>query len=67
MGDSHMYPYRKYGIWGNSKTGKNDHGEAVEHKFLCVKVSFDHDIVDGAPAARFIHRFKRLVEQASGL
>jgi pyruvate/2-oxoglutarate dehydrogenase complex dihydrolipoamide acyltransferase (E2) component len=39
--------------------------ESREH--LCLTVSFDHDIVDGAPAARFIQGFKELVESGSGL
>jgi len=39
--------------------------ENREH--LCLTVSFDHDIIDGAPAARFIQRFKELVESGSGL
>jgi pyruvate/2-oxoglutarate dehydrogenase complex dihydrolipoamide acyltransferase (E2) component len=39
--------------------------ENREH--LCLTVSFDHDIVDGAPAARFIKRFRELVESGSGL
>ncbi|MFQ3662881.1 MAG: 2-oxo acid dehydrogenase subunit E2 [Chloroflexaceae bacterium] len=34
---------------------------------LCVTISFDHDVVDGAPAARFIHRFKELVEGCCGI
>jgi pyruvate/2-oxoglutarate dehydrogenase complex dihydrolipoamide acyltransferase (E2) component len=54
-------------IGGIVKRTELYHGEAVEHEFLFVTVSFDHDIVDGAPAARFIHRFKRMVEQAKGL
>ncbi len=29
--------------------------ETREH--LCLTVSFDHDIIDGAPAARFLHSF----------
>lgn len=43
----------------------NDHLENREH--LCLTISFDHDLTDGAPAARFIHRFKELVESGSGL
>ena len=31
-------------------------------KYMSVTVSFDHDVIDGAPAARFIHRLKKLVE-----
>ena len=38
-----------------------------DHEYLCITVSFDHDIIDGAPAARFIHRFKRLLERAEFL
>ena len=33
-----------------------------EKEFLCLTVSVDHDIVDGAPAARFIRQFMRLIE-----
>jgi hypothetical protein len=39
--------------------------EIREH--LCVTVSFDHDIVDGAPAARFTQQFRELVESGYGL
>jgi pyruvate/2-oxoglutarate dehydrogenase complex dihydrolipoamide acyltransferase (E2) component len=31
-------------------------------KVMSVTVSFDHDVVDGAPTARFIHQLKKLVE-----
>jgi len=34
----------------------------AKHEFLCVTVAFNHDVVDGAPAARFAQRFKELVE-----
>lgn len=36
-------------------------------QYLSVTVSFDHDIVDGAPAARFIQRLKELIERGDGL
>lgn len=42
-------------------------GEVQNHEFLCVTVSFDHDIVDGAPAARFIQGLKKQVEGGMGL
>ena len=43
-------------------------GDKVEnHEFLCVTVSIDHDLVDSAPAARFIHDFKELVEKSARL
>ena len=32
-------------------------GAFQEREYLCLTVSFDHDIVDGAPAARFTSRF----------
>ena len=42
-------------------------GRAEDREFLCVTVSVDHSIVDGAPAARFAARFKELLESAYGL
>lgn len=36
-------------------------------KYLSVTISFDHDVIDGAPAARFTHRLKKLVESGYGL
>ncbi|HCG62713.1 MAG TPA: dehydrogenase [Sphaerochaeta sp.] len=42
-------------------------GGVKQREFLCLTVSFDHDIVDGAPAARFIYRLKRMVERCEGL
>ena len=41
--------------------------EKIEnHEFLSITVSFDHDIVDGAPAARFVSRFTELIESVYG-
>lgn len=37
-------------------------GQLENREYLCVTISLDHDIVDGAPAARFIQRLKELVE-----
>jgi pyruvate/2-oxoglutarate dehydrogenase complex dihydrolipoamide acyltransferase (E2) component len=39
-------------------------GEVQEREHLCLTLSFNHDIVDGAPAARFTGRFAALL--ASG-
>jgi pyruvate/2-oxoglutarate dehydrogenase complex dihydrolipoamide acyltransferase (E2) component len=44
----------------------------VEHRvearqYLSLTVSFDHDVVDGAPVARFTERLRRLVEKGYGL
>lgn len=39
----------------------------VNREFLCLTISVDHDIVDGAPAARFIQRLKELIESGYGI
>jgi pyruvate/2-oxoglutarate dehydrogenase complex dihydrolipoamide acyltransferase (E2) component len=36
-------------------------------EFLSLTISFDHDIIDGAPAARFAGRLEELVESGYGL
>jgi pyruvate/2-oxoglutarate dehydrogenase complex dihydrolipoamide acyltransferase (E2) component len=42
-------------------------GEVVPRELLALTLSFDHDVVDGAPAARFTARFRELLSSASGL
>ena len=42
-------------------------GRLRDREFLHVTLTFDHDIVDGAPAARFAARLTELVESAAGL
>ncbi len=42
-------------------------GRIEAREYLCVTLSFDHDIIDGAPAARFANRFRELVEAGYGL
>jgi len=42
-------------------------GQLKMHEHLCLTLSFDHDIIDGAPAARFIRRFKAMIESGEGL
>jgi pyruvate/2-oxoglutarate dehydrogenase complex dihydrolipoamide acyltransferase (E2) component len=37
-------------------------GQLENRQVLCVTISFDHDLVDGAPAARFAHTLKELIE-----
>ncbi len=44
----------------------------IEHRievreYLSVTISFDHDVVDGAPAARFVQQLKELIEGSDGL
>ncbi len=42
-------------------------GQIAIREFLHVTVSFDHDITDGAPAARFVQQFKTLIESGYSL
>ncbi len=42
-------------------------GRIAIRELLCVTLSFDHDLVDGAPAARFVSRLKDLIESGYGL
>jgi pyruvate/2-oxoglutarate dehydrogenase complex dihydrolipoamide acyltransferase (E2) component len=48
------------------KPGVVDHRIEVR-QYMSVTVSFDHDVIDGAPAARFTQRLKDLIERADGL
>lgn len=42
-------------------------GEIVAREILDLTVSIDHDVVDGAPAARFVGELKSLIEEGYGL
>jgi pyruvate/2-oxoglutarate dehydrogenase complex dihydrolipoamide acyltransferase (E2) component len=42
-------------------------GQVENREHLCMTLAFDHDIVDGAPAARFAQHFKELLESGYGL
>jgi pyruvate/2-oxoglutarate dehydrogenase complex dihydrolipoamide acyltransferase (E2) component len=35
--------------------------KAVNREYLCLTISFDHNIVDGAPAARFVKQFTETI------
>jgi pyruvate/2-oxoglutarate dehydrogenase complex dihydrolipoamide acyltransferase (E2) component len=48
------------------KPGVVNHRVEVR-EYLSVTVSFDHDVIDGAPAARFSQRLKKLIESGFGL
>jgi pyruvate/2-oxoglutarate dehydrogenase complex dihydrolipoamide acyltransferase (E2) component len=41
--------------------------ELRNHPFLALTVIVNHDLVDGGPAARFVHRLQQLVEGGDGL
>lgn len=42
-------------------------GEIVARQMVTLSLSFDHRIVDGAPAARFLQRVKQLIERPFAL
>ncbi len=42
-------------------------GHIVLREYLSLTISFDHDIIDGASAARFTQRLKELIESGFGL
>ncbi|HEX6555619.1 MAG TPA: 2-oxo acid dehydrogenase subunit E2 [Ktedonobacteraceae bacterium] len=42
-------------------------GRVAMRDYLSLTISFDHDIIDGAPAARFTQRLKDLIESGYGL
>ncbi|WP_336359570.1 2-oxo acid dehydrogenase subunit E2 [Haladaptatus sp. ZSTT2] len=50
----------------STKPGVKD-GDIEIRDYLSVTATFDHDVVDGAPAARFLTQLKELVESAHGL
>jgi pyruvate/2-oxoglutarate dehydrogenase complex dihydrolipoamide acyltransferase (E2) component len=42
-------------------------GQIAIRDYLSLTISFDHDIIDGAPAARFTQQLKELIESGYGL
>jgi pyruvate/2-oxoglutarate dehydrogenase complex dihydrolipoamide acyltransferase (E2) component len=42
-------------------------GQIAIRDYLSLTISFDHDIIDGAPAARFTQRLKELIESGYSL
>ncbi len=42
-------------------------GSILIRELLSLTICADHDVIDGAPLARFVQRFKELVESGSGL
>jgi pyruvate/2-oxoglutarate dehydrogenase complex dihydrolipoamide acyltransferase (E2) component len=38
------------------RTGNTADGEQEQREYLCLTGSFDHNVVDGAPAARFMNQ-----------
>jgi pyruvate/2-oxoglutarate dehydrogenase complex dihydrolipoamide acyltransferase (E2) component len=42
-------------------------GKIENREHLSLTISVDHDIIDGAPAARFVERLRELIENGHGL
>jgi pyruvate/2-oxoglutarate dehydrogenase complex dihydrolipoamide acyltransferase (E2) component len=42
-------------------------GQIAIREYLCITISTDHTVIDGAPAARFATRLKELIESGYGL
>ncbi|MBP1761033.1 MAG: hypothetical protein H6Q64_575 [Firmicutes bacterium] len=42
-------------------------GEIAVREYLKMTVLIDHDVMDGAPAARFLSRLDELIQKAYGL
>ncbi len=43
-------------------------GDRIEiREYLCTTLLFDHDVIDGAPVARFVQHLKALLESCAGL
>ncbi len=42
-------------------------GHIAMHEYLAITLSFDHDVIDGAPAIRFVSQLKTFIEHESGL
>jgi pyruvate/2-oxoglutarate dehydrogenase complex dihydrolipoamide acyltransferase (E2) component len=42
-------------------------GQIVPREILNLTVLFDHDVVDGAPVARFVYRLVALIDSGCGL
>jgi pyruvate/2-oxoglutarate dehydrogenase complex dihydrolipoamide acyltransferase (E2) component len=42
-------------------------GQIAIREYHCMTLSFNHDLIDGAPAARFTERLKELIESGYGL
>lgn len=54
-------------VGGVETTPKVIDGKIVPREILSLTLSFDHDVIDGAPAARFAAHSKVLIEAAHGL
>ncbi|WP_422478841.1 2-oxo acid dehydrogenase subunit E2 [Pleomorphochaeta sp. DL1XJH-081] len=50
-------------VWQHGTQTSGVDNEVVIREIMHISVSFNHDLVDGAPAARFLNRFRYYVEK----
>jgi pyruvate/2-oxoglutarate dehydrogenase complex dihydrolipoamide acyltransferase (E2) component len=54
-------------LGGIAQRRSDVNGQTGIREYLSLTVSFDHNMIDGAPAARFTQRLKELIEKGYGL
>jgi pyruvate/2-oxoglutarate dehydrogenase complex dihydrolipoamide acyltransferase (E2) component len=54
-------------VGGTSRQLAEVDGRIEPRQMLSLTIIFDHDIIDGAPAARFTRKLVELIESGSGL
>ena len=54
-------------VGGIGKRPVLNEGKIENREHLSLTISVDHDIIDGAPAARFVERLRELIESGRGL
>ena len=67
MGDPHTNLTLSITVGGIAQKPGVVDGRVEIREYLSMTISFDHDTVDGAPAARFTQRLKELIEGGYGL
>jgi pyruvate/2-oxoglutarate dehydrogenase complex dihydrolipoamide acyltransferase (E2) component len=54
-------------VGGTARTPAYVDDKIEPRDFLSLTIIFDHDVIDGAPAARFTRRLVELIEAGYGL
>jgi hypothetical protein len=57
----------EFALGGISEKPRLTSGKIEAREYLSVTMMFDHDVIDGAPAARFAARLSELVQDGYGL
>lgn len=54
-------------VGGIGQRREDENAQTVTREYLSLTVSFDHNLIDGAPATRFTRRLRVLIENGYGL